>query len=110
MSTRQNDRKGHQWVPAIGLDLTAHSAHSLRRTKATLIYKRTRNLGAIQLLLGHSTRKHRSISRNRGRRCARDLRSNRDLNIRRDRTTGCLALQPHSRWGTAPLGQFLPLA
>ncbi|KDR29354.1 tyrosine-type recombinase/integrase, partial [Caballeronia grimmiae] len=47
-------RKVHQWVAAVGLDPTAYGAHSKRRTKATLIYKRTKNLRAVQLLLGHS--------------------------------------------------------
>ena len=38
----------------IGLDRCLYSTHSLRRTKATLIYKRTGNLRAVQLLLGHT--------------------------------------------------------
>jgi len=38
----------------IGLDATAYGTHSLRRTKASLIYKRTGNLRAVQLLLGHT--------------------------------------------------------
>ncbi|SAL74313.1 tyrosine-type recombinase/integrase [Caballeronia telluris] len=54
ISTRQYARKVHQWVAAIGLDPTAYGAHSMRRTKVTLIYKRTKNLRAVQLLLGHS--------------------------------------------------------
>jgi site-specific recombinase XerD len=41
-------------VAAAGLDPSAYGTHSLRRTKATLIYKRTKNLRAVQLLLGHS--------------------------------------------------------
>ncbi len=45
---------GH-WVDALGLDRADYGIHSMRRTKATLIYKRTRNLRAVQLLLGHST-------------------------------------------------------
>jgi integrase len=44
----------HQWVAAIGLDPTIYGTHTMRRTKATLIYKRTKNLRAVQLLLGHS--------------------------------------------------------
>lgn len=44
----------HQWVAAIELDSTAYGTHSMRRTKATLIYKRTKNLRAVQLLLGHT--------------------------------------------------------
>jgi integrase len=42
------------WVTAIGLDPTSYGTHSMRRTKATLLYRRTKNLRAIQLLLGHS--------------------------------------------------------
>lgn len=38
----------------IGLDPRAYGTHSLRRTKATLIYRRTKNLRAVQLVLGHS--------------------------------------------------------
>ena len=54
VSTRQYARIVHQWVAAIGLDLTVYGTHTMRRTKATLIYKRTKNLRAVQLLLGHS--------------------------------------------------------
>jgi len=54
ISTRPYARKVQQWVAAIGLDPTAYGAHSMRRTKATSIYKRTKNLRAVQLLLGHS--------------------------------------------------------
>ncbi|MBC8725735.1 tyrosine-type recombinase/integrase [Paraburkholderia sp. 31.1] len=54
ISTRQYARMVHQWVAAIGLDPTAYGTHTMRRTKATLIYKRTKNLRAVQLLLGHS--------------------------------------------------------
>lgn len=42
------------WVADIGLDPRAYGTHSLRRTKATLVYRRTKNLRAVQLLLGHS--------------------------------------------------------
>jgi len=41
-------------VASIGLDPAAYGAHSLRRTKATLIHRRTRNLRAVRLLLGHT--------------------------------------------------------
>jgi integrase len=44
----------HGWVEEIGLDPTAYGTHSMRRTKASLIYKRTKNLRAVQILLGHS--------------------------------------------------------
>ena len=43
-----------EWVAGIGLDPYAYGTHSLRRTKATLIYRRTNNLRAVQLLLGHT--------------------------------------------------------
>jgi len=42
------------WVSTLGLDITQYGTHSLRRTKASLIYAKTKNLRAIQLLLGHS--------------------------------------------------------
>ena len=42
------------WVSSIGLDPSVYGTHSMRRTKASLIYKRTKNLRAIQLLLGHT--------------------------------------------------------
>lgn len=54
------DRRGHRdrllngWVGLIGLDPALYGTHSLRRTKVALIYKRTGNLRACQLLLGHS--------------------------------------------------------
>jgi integrase len=54
VSTRQYARIVHHWVEAAGLDSSAYGTHSMRRTKATLIYKRTKNLRAVQLLLGHS--------------------------------------------------------
>lgn len=54
VSTRQYARIVHHWVGAAGLDSSAYGTHSMRRTKATLIYKRTKNLRAVQLLLGHT--------------------------------------------------------
>ena len=54
VSTRQYARLVHQWVASVGLDSTAYGTHTMRRTKATLIYKRTKNLRAVQLLLGHT--------------------------------------------------------
>jgi len=54
LSTRQYARIVHKWVAMIGLDTTLYGTHSMRRTKATLIYHRTKNLRAIQLLLGHT--------------------------------------------------------
>jgi len=53
VSTRQYARIVHQWVSAVGLDSTIYGTHTMRRTKATLIYKRTKNLRAVQLLLGN---------------------------------------------------------
>ena len=54
ISTRQYARIVHRWVSMIGLDPTGYGTHTMRRTKATLIYRRTKNLRAVQLLLGHS--------------------------------------------------------
>jgi len=54
MTTRQYARLVSRWVGAIGLDPSFFGTHSLRRTKATLIYRRTGNLRAVQLLLGHA--------------------------------------------------------
>ncbi|CAN7754618.1 tyrosine-type recombinase/integrase [Cupriavidus necator] len=54
LSTRQYSRIVHRWVASIGLDHTAYGTHSMRRTKVSLIYRRTKNLRAIQLLLGHT--------------------------------------------------------
>jgi len=54
LSTRQYARIVHHWVEAAGLDSSVYGMHSMRRTKATLIYKRTKNLRAVQLLLGHT--------------------------------------------------------
>lgn len=54
LSTRQYARIVHHWVGAVGLDPSIYGTHTMRRTKATLIYKRTNNLRAVQLLLGHT--------------------------------------------------------
>jgi integrase len=54
ISTRQYARIVRRWVASIGLDPTAYGTHSMRRTKATLVYRRTRNIRAVQLLLGHT--------------------------------------------------------
>ena len=54
VSTRQYARIVQHWVDAAGLDSSVYGTHSMRRTKATLIYKRTKNLRAVQLLLGHT--------------------------------------------------------
>lgn len=54
LTTRQYARLVSQWIASIGLDASMFGTHSLRRTKATLIYRRTGNLRAVQLLLGHT--------------------------------------------------------
>jgi integrase len=54
LSTRQYARIVNQWAASIGLDPHKYGTHSLRRTKAALIYKKTGNLRAVQLLLGHT--------------------------------------------------------
>jgi integrase len=54
MTTRQYARLLSGWIASIELDPHLFGAHSLRRTKATLIYRRTGNLRAVQLLLGHT--------------------------------------------------------
>lgn len=54
ISTRQYAKLLKGWVADVGLDPKCYGTHSLRRTKATLIYRRTKNLRAVQLLLGHS--------------------------------------------------------
>ena len=54
LSTRQYGRLVKSWVAMIGLDPYCYGTHSLRRTKASLIYRQTKNLRAVQLLLGHT--------------------------------------------------------
>lgn len=54
LGTRQYARILDSWVEEIGLDPTAYGTHTIRRTKASLIYRRTKNIRAVQLLLGHS--------------------------------------------------------
>src|SRR5208337_1641766 len=54
ITTRQYARLVSEWIASIGLDANRFGTHSLRRTKATLIYRRTGNLRAVQLLLGHT--------------------------------------------------------
>ncbi len=54
LTTRRYARLVGEWVASIGLDPLAFGTHSMRRTKATLIYRRTGNLRAVQLLLGHT--------------------------------------------------------
>lgn len=54
LSTRQYARLLDEWVTTVGLDRHEYGTHSMRRTKASLIYKATGNLRAIQILLGHT--------------------------------------------------------
>ena len=54
ISTRQYAQIVHRWVERAGLDSSAYGTHSMRRTKAAQIYKKTGNLRAVQLLLGHT--------------------------------------------------------
>ena len=54
LSTRQYARIVDRWVAEIGLNASAYGTHTMRRTKAALIYRRTKNLRAVQLLLGHT--------------------------------------------------------
>jgi integrase len=54
LGTRQYARILDEWVSSVGLDPAGYGTHSMRRTKASLIYRWTKNLRAVQLLLGHS--------------------------------------------------------
>jgi integrase len=54
ITTRQYARLVDKWVALVGLDPAAYGTHSLRRTKVALLYKKTGNLRACQLLLGHT--------------------------------------------------------
>lgn len=54
LSTRQYARIVKGWVKAVGIDPAMYGTHTMRRMKASLIYRRTKNLWAVQLLLGHT--------------------------------------------------------
>lgn len=54
LSTRQYAPIVKAWIKSIGLDPAMYGTHTMRRTKASLIYRRTKNLRAVQLLLGHT--------------------------------------------------------
>jgi len=54
LSTRQYAQTVKKWVKSIGLDPMEYGTHSMRRTKASLIYQKTKNIRVVQLLLGHS--------------------------------------------------------
>jgi integrase len=53
LSMRQYTRIVHKWVESAGLDSPLYGTHTVRRTKPTLIYRRTKDIRAIQILLGH---------------------------------------------------------
>ena len=54
ISTRQYARTVHRWIASTGLDDTAYGTHTMRLTKASLIYRRTKHLRVVPLLLGHT--------------------------------------------------------
>ncbi len=54
LTARQYARIVHRWIEGAGMDSTAFGTHSMRRTKAAQIYRKTGNLRAVQLLLGHT--------------------------------------------------------
>src|SRR5450755_3176017 len=54
ISIRQYARLVHRWIESIGLESAFYGTHSMRRTKAAQIYRKTGNLRAVQLLLGHT--------------------------------------------------------
>ncbi|WP_213779928.1 tyrosine-type recombinase/integrase [Caballeronia sp. dw_276] len=64
LSIRQYARIVHRWIKSTGLDDTAYGTHTMHRTKASLIYRRTKNMRGVQLLLGHT--KLESTVRNLG--------------------------------------------
>jgi site-specific recombinase XerC len=66
LGTRQYARIVNSWVEEVGLDPAAYGTHSIRRTKPSLIYRRTKNLRAVQLLLGRR-RQSNGIHRRAGR-------------------------------------------
>jgi len=106
LSTRQYARIVHRWVMAIGLNPTAYGTHTMRRTKAALIYRRTKNLRVVQLLLGHSKlEKHCQVPRDRRRRRAGDCGADGGLGASRvgDRARDARSLTGHNR-------TFLPFA
>jgi len=83
LSTRQYSRIVGAWVGSIGLDPAAYATHTMRRTKATLIYRRTRNLRAVQLLLGHTKLDWRARSDTSGSRWTTRWRLRSKLRCRR---------------------------
>jgi integrase len=72
MTTRQYARLLGTWLQMIGLDPLAFGTHSLRRTKASMIYRRTGNSGSSTLAGSYQDREYRALPRHRCRRCAHD--------------------------------------
>src|SRR5215469_13490787 len=95
LSTRQYARIVHSWVASAGLDSSAYGTHSMRRTKAAQIYKKTGNLRAVQLL--HEAGKHGALSRRRGRRRACHIRAGRAVSRDDARPGGGRAAPPPKR-------------
>lgn len=102
LTTRQYARLVQEWVASIGLDPAKFGTHSLRRTKAVLIYRRTGNLRAVQLLLGHSKSKVpfaisvlRSMTRSRSQ---RRLTSETDAIPQQADVAVAVALSPFIAW------------
>ena len=102
LTTRQYARLVQEWVASIGLDPAKFGTHSLRRTKAVLIYRRTGNLRAVQLLLGHSNSKVpfaisvlRSMTRSRSQ---RRLTSETDAIPQQADVAVAVALSPFIAW------------
>lgn len=76
LGTRQYARIVDGWVEEIGLDPAAYGTHSIRRTKASLVYRRTKNLRGSAFARTYKVGKHRALPRHRGGRCAGDGRAN----------------------------------
>jgi hypothetical protein len=80
LSTRQYARLVHRWVDSIGLESVSYGTHSMRRTKAAQIYRKTGNLRAVQRLLGHTKLESTvSISWDSGGRRSKHRRADRAL-------------------------------
>lgn len=112
LSTRQYARLVHPRIASTGLDGTAYGTHTMRRTKASLIYRRTKNLWAVQLLLGHTrldylplgamSRRARDRWHNRSWPCAaRDIGSDyKPFRNSSNRSPGRYRPRPY-RWGVS---------
>jgi integrase len=107
LSVGQYSRMVKGWAACIGLDQSRYGTHSLRCTKATLIYKRTKNIRAIQLLLGHTNWKARQVSGDRGGRRTRDLGADGDLGVCAAERFFLLPLPLGEGWGEGRGAQVL---